>query len=152
MEGLDRILAEHPFFLGLAPEDRHFIAGCARNHRFDAGQYVGREGEPANEFFLIRHGRVNLEIVAPGRQPIVFSSLGAGELVGISWLAPPYRWMYDARAVELVRAIGIDGACLRAKSEAEPRLGYELSKRLLPILAKRLQATRLQILDVYGKQ
>jgi CRP/FNR family cyclic AMP-dependent transcriptional regulator len=152
MEGLEHILREHAFFTGFAPEHNALVAGCARNHRFDAGDYLFREGEPANEFFLIRHGKVALEIVAPGQAPIVFTTLGEGEIVGASWLVPPYRWSFDARAVELVRAIGIDAACLRGKCEADHHLGYEMMKRFLPVLVKRLHATRLQILDVYGKR
>jgi CRP-like cAMP-binding protein len=152
MEGLDRILSEQPFFNGLPAELRTLVAGCARNHRFDAGQYLFHEGEAADEFFFIRHGKVALEIVAPGKAPIVFSTLGEGEIVGASWLVPPYRWTFDARAMELVRAIGVDAACLRGKCEADHHLGYEMMKRFAPILVKRLQDTRLQILDVYGRR
>ena len=149
--GLERILSEHPFFAGLAAEYSQLIAGCARNRHFAAGQYLFHEGEPANEFFLIRHGKVALEVMAPGRAPIVFATLGAGEIVGASWLVPPYRWMFDARAAELTRAIGFDAACLRGKCEADHHLGYEMMKRILPVFVKRLHTTRLQILDVYGK-
>lgn len=152
MEGLEHMLSEHPFFAGFASEHLQLIEGCARNQRFDAGQYLFREGEPADEFFLVRHGRVALEIGAPRRAPIVFETLGDGEIIGASWLVPPYRWMFDARAVALTRAIGIDAACLRRKCETDHHLGYEMMKRFLPILTKRLQATRLQILDVYGKR
>jgi CRP/FNR family transcriptional regulator, cyclic AMP receptor protein len=151
MEGPEQILGKHPFFAGFSPEHSQLVSGCARNHRFDPGQYLFREGEPANEFFLIRHGKVALEIVAPGQAPIIFETLGEGEIVGASWLVPPYRWMFDARAMELTRAIGIDAACLRGKCEADHHLGYEMMKRFLPVLVKRLHATRLQILDVYGK-
>lgn len=150
MEAIDNLLLAHPFFAGIPAEFGRILAGCARNHRFDAGAYLFREGEPANEFFLIRHGRVALEIASPGRTPIVFATLGEDEIVGASWLTPPYLWMFDARAVELTRAIGVDAACLRAKCEADHHLGYEMMKRFLPILLKRLQATRMQILDVYG--
>ena len=152
MKGLEDILQEHSFFVGLAPEYSALVAGCARNHRFDAGDYLFHEGEPANEFFLIRHGKVALEIVAPGQALIVFATLGEGEIVGAAWLVPPYRWTFDARAVELVRAIGIDAACLRGKCEADHHLGYEMMKRFLPALVKNLHATQLQILDVYGKR
>jgi CRP-like cAMP-binding protein len=150
MEGLERILGEQPFFAGLAPAHLALVTGCARNHRFDAASYLFREGEAADEFFLIRHGRVALEIAAPGRAPIVFATLGPGEIVGASWLVPPYRWMFDARALDLTRAIGIDGACLRGKCEADHDFGFDMMKRFLPILVSRLHATRLQILDVYG--
>ncbi|MDE1922531.1 MAG: cyclic nucleotide-binding domain-containing protein [Gammaproteobacteria bacterium] len=152
METIEDTVAQHPFFAGLTEQDGRLIAGCARNHRFDPGEYLFRAGAAAREFFIVRHGRVALEIPAPARAPIVFTTLGDGEIVGASWLVPPYRWMFDARAVVLTRAIGIDAACLRDKCEADTRLGYEMMKRFLPILVQRLHATRLQILDVYGKR
>ena len=151
MHRLETILEEHPFFAGFTPEQNQLMAGCARNHKFDAGEYLFREGQTADEFFLIRHGRVALEILAPGQKPVVFSTLGPGEVVGASWLVEPYRWMFDARAVELTRAIGIDAKCLRDKCDADPTLGYQMMKRFLPVLVKRLHATRLQLLDVYGR-
>lgn len=150
MHGLDDILAEHPFLAGLAPEQHQLLAGCARNHSFKPGEYVLREGDPADEFFLIRQGRIALEIAAPGRAPVVIATLGPGEIVGASWLVEPYRWMFDARAIEPVRAIGLDATCLRGKCDADPALGYEMMKRFLPIIVNRLNATRLQLLDVYG--
>lgn len=152
METMDQILGKHPFFDGFAPEYAGLLAGCARNHAFHAGDYLIREGNPADSFFLIRQGKVALEIAAPGKQPVVIATLGEGEIVGASWLVPPYRTMFDARAMEPTRAIGIDAKCLRGKCEDDHHLGYEMMKRFLPIIAKRLQATRLQILDVYGKR
>lgn len=149
MEGLERILKEHPFFAPFAKEHLDLLVGCARNHRFAAGQFLFHESGPADEFFLIRHGKVSLEIAPPGGEPIVFETLKDGDIVGASWLIPPYRWMFDARAGELTRAIGLDAACLRGKCDADPRLGYEMMKRFLPILVSRLQATRLQILDFH---
>ncbi|MGE0226023.1 MAG: cyclic nucleotide-binding domain-containing protein [Acetobacteraceae bacterium] len=150
MEGIDQILQSHAFFANFSPDHSRLVSGCARNHRFDEGQYLFREGDPANEFFLIRYGKIALEISVPGKAPVVFATLGEGEIVGASWLVPPYRWMFDARAVVLTRAIGINAACLRDKCEADHHLGYEMMKRFLPVMVKRLQATRLQILDVYG--
>jgi CRP-like cAMP-binding protein len=117
---------------------------------FEPDKYLFHEGEPANEFFLIRHGTVALEILPPGQPPATILTLREGDIVGASWLVPPYRWNFDARATEQVRALGIDAQCLRAKCEADHHLGYEMMKRFLPTLIKRLHATRLQILDVYG--
>lgn len=151
MKDLEDILKEHPFLADAKPEFIRLIAGCARNHVFQAGDYLFREGGAADIFFLVRHGKVVLEMVAPGKAPITFETLGEGEFVGASWLLPPYRWNFDARALELTRAIGIDAACLRGKCEQDHDLGYEMMKRFLPVLVRRLQATRLQILDVYGK-
>jgi CRP/FNR family transcriptional regulator, cyclic AMP receptor protein len=151
MEGLERIVLEHPFFSGLQKELGAVISGCARNLRFEAGQYLFHEGDPADEFFLVRHGVVALEITPPGREPLVISTVPEGEIVGVSWLVPPYRWVHDARAVELTRVIGLNAKCLRTKCDADDHLGYEMMKRFVPILMKRLRATRLQLLDVYGK-
>ncbi|WP_028214590.1 cyclic nucleotide-binding domain-containing protein [Paraburkholderia mimosarum] len=152
MKTLDLLLGEHPLFAGFEPAHLAIIRGCARLRRFATGQYVFREGEPADEFFVVRHGRIALEIAAPGHRPVVFETSGAGEVVGASWLIPPYRWMSDARAMEPTGAIGIDAACLREKCERDHDLGYLMMKRFLPVLAERLHATRLQILDVYGKR
>ncbi len=151
MEGLERILSEHPFFETFPQEHRQILAGCAKNRHFNAGQFLFHEGEPANDFFLIRQGKIALEILAPGEAPIVFETLEDGDFVGVSWLVPPYRRLFGARAVELTRAISMDGACLRGKCEADHDLGYEMMKRFLPILVGRLHATRLQILDAYGR-
>jgi CRP/FNR family cyclic AMP-dependent transcriptional regulator len=150
MEGLERIIKEHPFFADLGEDFCNLVCGCAKNVRFEAGQYLFREGEPADQFYLIRHGRVALELTTPGRVSLTLQTLAEGEVVGVSWLIPPYRWTSDARAIELVRAIAMDATCLRQKCEADHHLGYEMMKRVVSILVQRLQATRLQVLDVYG--
>jgi CRP-like cAMP-binding protein len=149
METLEPLLAEHPFFRDLPPDDLRLIAGCAKNVRFDAGQMIFREGEDADQFYLIRQGKVALEVSTPnGAAPI--QTIGAGDVLGWSWLIPPYKWRFDARAVEPVLAFALDGKCLRGKSDDDPRLGYELLKRIAAVIAERLHATRLQMLDVYG--
>lgn len=152
MAGLEQILQAHRVFAGLDAAQSEIIAGCARNHRFDAGKYLFHAGGSADEFFLIRHGKVALEVTSPGQAPIVFTTLGEGDICGASWLVPPYRWTFDARAVTLTRAVGMDAKCLRDKCEADHDLGYEMMKRFLPVFVQRLHATRLQILDVYGKR
>jgi CRP-like cAMP-binding protein len=149
--GLDGIIRAHPFFARLPDAFCTLVCGCAANVRFEAGQYLFHEGEPADAFYLVRHGSVALGLHAPDRGPVTFQTLEPGEVVGVSWLIPPYRWTYDARALTLVRAIAIDAACLRQKCEADHDLGYDMMKRFMPVLIQRLQATRLQILDVYGR-
>lgn len=152
MKALDALLREQPLFADLQAPHARLIAGCARNCRFEAGQYLYREGAPADEFFLIREGRVALEVAAPGQAPVVFSTLAQGEVVGASWLVPPYRWMFDARAATPTRALGIDAACLRRKCEEDHDFGYMMMKRFLPVFVKRLHATRLQMFDVYRRR
>lgn len=148
--GIETVIREHPLFSGLGEETLTLVAGCARNRHFPAGAYLFREGETADEFYLLRAGRVALEVAAPGQGTVTILTLGAGEIAGVSWLVPPYRWRHDARAIDEVRATSVDAACLREKCEAEPKLGYELMKRMMPMLLKRLHTTRLQMLDVYG--
>ena len=152
MQELDELLAHHPFFQGLAPEDVRLLAGCGSNVHFDEGAYLFHEGDPSEHFYLIRHGRVAVEIASPGRGPVAIATVRPGELLGWSWLVPPYRKQFDARALEAVRATSFDGGCIRTKCEADPRLGYELLKRFAQIIGQRLQATRLQLLDVYGNR
>ncbi len=150
MENLEQILAEHSFLQGLESHYLDLIVGCASNVRFDAGQFIFHEGEEANQFYIIRHGKVALEIFSPERGAIEIDTLEEGDVLGWSWLIPPYHWRFDSRAVELTRAIALDGKCLRNKCEEDHDLGYHLLKRFAHIVEQRLQSTRLQLLDVYG--
>lgn len=150
METLEPILAEHPFLKGMTPEQLQLLVGCASNVRFDPGKYIFREGEEANQFYIVRQGKVALEIVTPQRGSIIIDTLADDEVLGWSWLLPPYHWHFNARALELTRAIALDGKCLRTKCESDHDLGYELLKRFAHLIEQRLQATRLQLLDLYG--
>jgi len=150
METLEHIVAGHPFFAGLESYHTNLLTGCASNVRFEKGTYIFKEGEEANEFYLIRAGKVALEIFAPQRKPIMLATLGEGEILGWSWLLPPYQWKFHAHAVEPVRAIALDGKCLRTKCEQNHDLGYEMLKRFARIMEQRLEATCLQLLDVYA--
>ena len=130
--------------------DRALTAGCSRNVRLAAGELVLREGEPADTFYLVRSGRVAIEIAAPGRTPMVIRTVGEGGLVGWSWLIPPYRWHFDARATEDTAAVAVDGACLRRKCDDDHSLGYRLMSRVAQLAVDHMQAARLQLLDLYG--
>jgi len=149
METLEPILAKHPFLKGLEPRHLKILVGCASNVRFNAGQFLFHEGEEANEFYMIRGGKVAVQIQGAERGPITVQTIGEGDVLGWSWLIPPYRWRFDAKALELTRAIALDGKCLRTKSEDDHDLGYELLKRFAGIIVERLEAARLQLLDVY---
>ncbi len=152
MENLEHILGEHPFFQGLKHEHLHLLVGCASNVRFDAGQYILREGAEANTFYLVRFGKVALEMGTPNKGPMIIETIGEGDLLGWSWLVPPYTWHFDARAMELTRAISIDGKCLRRKIDNDHELGYEFLRRFSDLMVKRFDATRLQLMDVYGNR
>jgi CRP-like cAMP-binding protein len=150
MELLDKILREHPFLQGL--EERHLdlITGCAANAVFKKNEFLFHAGDAANLFYFIRKGRVVIETYIPQKGPIEIQTRGEGDVTGWSWLIPPYRWHFDARAVEKTRAIVLDGKCLREKMETDHDLGYALLKRFAVVIAERLEATRIQLLDIYG--
>jgi CRP/FNR family cyclic AMP-dependent transcriptional regulator len=150
MEDLQGIIRTHRFFAGLGEPFIELICGCAKNAVFEAGEYLFHEGEEADHLYLIRHGRVALQLSAPGLGTMTFQTLNPDEIVGASWVVPPYRWTHDARALELTRAIAMDARCLRGKCEQDHDLGYELMKRFVPVLSERLHRTRMQMLDVYG--
>ena len=150
MRTLDALIVESPVFEGLDQDQLELIAGCAGNAVFAAGERLFREGDPADTFFLLRHGLVALDAYVPNRGQLTVETVGPGEIVGWSWLLPPYRWHFTGRAVDLVRAVQFDGACLRGKCEDDPALGYELMGRFAQVLIERLQWTRLRLLDVYG--
>jgi CRP-like cAMP-binding protein len=150
METLERILAAHSFFDDLPPEYLKIVVGCGANVRFAQGEFLFREGGDADAFYLVREGRVALEVFTTHKGPVTLQTLGAGDVIGWSWLIPPYRWHFDARAAEATRAIALDGKCLRGKCEEDHDLGYEMMRRFAHIMQERLQAARLQLLDLYG--
>lgn len=150
MRTIDELIGEFPAFDGLTPEYLDLIAGCGTNRSFRAGELLLREGDQADRFFVIRDGSVALETFVPHRGPLMIETLHEADLLGWSWLVPPYRIELDARALGVVRTVSFDGVCLRGKCDADPALGYELMQRFAVVLAERLQATRLRLLDVYG--
>lgn len=150
MKTIADILKKHSFFEGLSQEHLEFIAGCGKNVVFKEGEFIANPGDPANEFYLIREGHVALTIALPARKPFLFQTLGPNDIVGLSWLIPPYRWTVSAQAVASTRAIALNGVCLRKKCEDDPRLGFNLMKHLIKIMVIREDAYRLHLLDVYG--
>ncbi len=150
IEGLERILAGHPLFANMAPEFLDTLAGCAKNVRFAAGDYLFHEGDDADHIYLIREGQVSLEISAPGRGSMVFQTVASGSVIGLSWIVPPYRWRFDAHARSDLRVIEFDARCVRGKCDADPVLGYAVLKQIMPVLVERLHDTRVQMLDLYS--
>lgn len=148
--GFEEILADHPLFQGFDPDTLALLAGCAKNAHFAAGATIYAEGDGADEVFLLRHGDVSVEISSPERGPLIVETLHKGDILGWSWLVPPYRHRSDARALTEVRAVSLDAACLRGKCEENPVLGYQMFKHWLPPMARRMTALRMQLLDLYG--
>jgi CRP-like cAMP-binding protein len=150
MRTIDELLTEVPMFEGMDSDRLELIAGCASNRVFEDRAYLLREGEPADTFFVIRQGDVALETYVPQRGALTIQTLHAGDVLGWSWLISPHRTAFDARAVGVVHTMAFDGQCLRGKCEADHDLGYDVLMRFVTVIVARLQAARLQLLDVYG--
>jgi CRP-like cAMP-binding protein len=146
---LQNMLSTHLFLRGFSDRNLATLARFARKVNYDGGQFLGREGEPANVFCLLCSGRASLEIHTPKRGVMRIQTVGTGEPVGWSWMVPPHRWQFDARVLEPTGAIVFDGKALREQCERDHELGYSLLKRLVSVIAGRLAATRLQLLDIY---
>lgn len=146
---MERLLVEHPFLHGMNPRLIGIMTGCASNVRFEAGAFVVREGQEATQWYLMRSGQVVLEAHVPGQGDVPVATLSDDDVIGWSWLLPPYVWHFDARVVQPVRALALDGVCLRQKCETDPELGYDLVKRFLHVVQQRLAWTRMQLVDMY---
>src|SRR5450432_2170145 len=138
---LEAAVATHPFFIGISPPHIRLLADCAMRSQFTTGQVIFRKGETANRFYLIEQGRVTLES-SSGDNVVRIGEVGPGDLLGWSWIFPPYQWHFHARAVEPTKAIFLYGTILREYCEADPALGYELFKRMSEVMMRRLQAAR----------
>jgi CRP-like cAMP-binding protein len=144
------LVDEVPALRALSPTHRATIAGCGRNRVFAVGEVLLREGGPADEFFAVREGAVAIETEMPGRGAVTIQTVHPGELIGWSWLMPPYRAAFSARSLTVAHVIAFDGACLRGKCDADPALGFDLMRLVVRTLADRLSDTRLRLLDVYA--
>lgn len=151
MESIKELLEKHPFFSNLESPYLELIVECASLARFSQGELLFREGEQADNFYIIRHGKVALDIHIPERGSITLETLSEDDIVGVSWLFPPYLWAFDVRAVEAVQTIVFHAQCLRGKCESDPRLGYDLMKRFALVMRGRLQAARMRLIDMYGR-
>jgi CRP/FNR family cyclic AMP-dependent transcriptional regulator len=141
---LEAAVAAHPFLIGISPHHTRLLADCAMRSQFIAGEVVFQKGETANRFYLIERGRVALES-STGNEAVRVDEVGPGDLLGWSWIFPPYVWHFDARAIEPTTAIFLYGTMLRDYCELDPALGYELFKRMSEVMMRRLQAARVRL-------
>jgi CRP/FNR family cyclic AMP-dependent transcriptional regulator len=148
--GLEAQVAAHPFLIGISAPHIRLLADVAMRCQFTAGQVIFRKGETANRFYLIERGKVELES-SSGDEVVKIDEVGAGDLLGWSWIFPPYVWHFDARASEPTTAIFLYGTILREYCEADPTLGYELFKRMSEVMMRRLQAARVKLSESLKK-
>ena len=150
LKSIADLIKDNSFFAGMNAEYLDLISGCGANETYQAGEYLFREGGSADKFYLIRHGGVALELYAPGREPIILQTRRDNDIMGWSWFIPPYRWEWDARALQLTRVVSFEADCLRAKLEQDHSFAYDMMKRFLPVIHDRMKAARLQMIDMYG--
>ena len=141
-------VALHPFLAGMNRRQLALLTDCAMVVQFKKGQVIFREGDIANRFYLLETGKVILESSGALGDPVVIDTIGAGDLLGWSWMFPPYVWHFTARAAEPVTAIFFYGTILREYCERDHSLGYELFKRMGAVMIKRLQAAREKMVAV----
>ena len=144
------LLAGHAFLAGFPSEVVDLVAESAEPVVFHRGVLLFREGSAAEVAYMITGGHVAIEIHAPNRGPMVVETIGPGHVVGLSWAAPPFRYQFDARAIDDVEAVAVDAAGLRAALAEYPALGFLFLSRLTGVILERLQATRIRLLDIYG--
>lgn len=143
-------LARQPLFAGLSEEHLRPLLNCVKPVTFAPGSVLLRESGEANLFYVLTNGQVVLELRSPNKT-VSIQTLHAGDVLGLSWLVAPYRWQFDATAQTAVEALAFESTCFRQACEVDTVLGYELMKRFAKVTLERLQATRLQLLDMYGK-
>jgi len=149
-EPLSTRVTLHPFLAGMNHTQLTLLTDCAVARHFNTGQAILREGEFANGFYLIETGRVALESEAGFGESIVIQTIGAGDLLGWSWMFPPYVWQFAARAIEPTTALFFYAAILREYCEKDHSLGYEVLKRISAVMVKRLQAAHQQMLSLHA--
>ncbi|MCP3934881.1 MAG: cyclic nucleotide-binding domain-containing protein [Actinomycetia bacterium] len=150
MQSISDLMAEAPLLDGMDQTSFDLLAGCAQNVHYGEDQLVLTEGGPADHFYLIRKGNVFVEVDLPGRGGVVLEALGPGDVLGVSWLIPPYKNTFDARAGGEVSAIRFDAVCIRTKCDADPALGYSMYQRFSGVIRQRLQSARIRLLDLYS--
>ena len=139
---LPEVIAGHPFLQGMKAQHLALLSQNARLVSFKDREWIFREDEPANRFYLIRSGQVALEANVPDRGRLLIETIGPGDVVGWSWLFPPYYWRFDARAVGPVEAIFFYGTQLRTDCESDREFGFQLLQRMAKVVVDRLQAER----------
>lgn len=142
-------LATNAVFGALSEKHLSVVAHCARRVEFGLDETVFRSGEPADAIHVLEAGRVSMQLQPASGEPLLVDSVGPGDILGVSWMLPPYRWTVDAVATLATDSVRVDAACLRDACDADPALGHQLHRAFAGLVRERLVSTRLQLLDVY---
>jgi len=152
VEPLSTRIALHPFLAGMNHTQLTLLTDCAVTRHFSTNHTILREGEFANGFYLIETGKVALESAVDFGESIPIQTVVAGDLLGWSWMFPPYVWQFTARAIEPTTALFFYAAILREYCEKNHSLGYELLKRISAVMVTRLQAAHDKMLFLHSNR
>jgi CRP-like cAMP-binding protein len=147
---IEDVLSNHKFLAGMDDRLIQVLASCAAMRQFYPEQYIFRQGEKAEQFYLIRSGQIDVEAFSAFGGPVLIQSLKDGDVLGWSWLVPPYEWRFDARVVKPTEVVALDARDLHGILAVNHELGYELLRRFLVIITERLESERLQMVSLYG--
>lgn len=143
-------LEGHEFFAELDGEVLDFLAANARERELKEDEVVHRYDAPAEHFFLVQEGRITVEVAAIEGPPLELQNLGEGGILGWSWLIPPYRWSFQARAETAGRVLEFDGRAIREHCDANPAFGYQILKRFSRLMSERLQFAREKMMEEWN--
>ena len=149
VRSMEEIMAVQPFFDDLEGQYLKLFAGCASNKHFKEGEFLLRENEQSTQFFIIKEGKVVIEVFAGNKGTLKIQTLMKGDLVGWSWLFPPYKNQFDAIALTRTHVIAFEGNCLKKKCKEDYKFGYEMLSRITAVIIDRLRNTRMQLMDIY---
>ena len=147
MQSIEDYLSTHSFFSGLDDNFMKFLSNSAQGVQIKEDQVLFQQGKPADKFYLLRSGQVSIQVPALVGPTLELQVLGEGQILGWSWLIPPYRWNFQARALQDSDLLEFDGSAILAHCEEDPKFGYELFKRFAALMSKRLDAARQKIMD-----
>lgn len=150
----DKTIEQHidaqEFLADLKPDFKKYLVEHARFRSLDANEVLFRYDTEADRFHLVTEGRVSIEVAAIEGPPLELQELGPGAILGWSWLIPPYRWSFQARAEEAGQVIEFNGRAVRDRCEANPEFGYEILKRFSALMSERLSSAREQMMDEWS--
>lgn len=150
VDDIETTLAEHEFFAGMKAQDLKFLASCAKHRQLRGNQVLFGYGAPADEFFVLLTGGVTLEVAAIEGPALVLQTLGPGAVLGWSWLIPPYRWSFQARADAETEVLEFNGKVILARCESDPEFGYDVLKRFSSLMSERLSYARSRMMEAWN--
>jgi CRP/FNR family cyclic AMP-dependent transcriptional regulator len=149
-QSIEDYLSAHAFFSRMDSSFLKFLSNSAAGLRIKKGDVLFKQGAPADKFYLLRNGQVSVQVPALVGPALEIQTLGEDQILGWSWLIPPYRWSFLARAVEDSDLLEFDGSAILARCEKDPKFGYELFKRFAALMSERLDAARQKMMDQWN--